>query len=73
MSAIADTFRALRELHKLPALITRVLQLERRVQAVDPAIELARRLSKVEHDLDDVEALAREVNVSPRRHAEGAS
>jgi uncharacterized protein Yka (UPF0111/DUF47 family) len=70
LSAIAETFRALRELHKLPALIGRLL--ERRMQAIDPAIALARRVTTLEHELDDVEALAREVNVSPR-HAEGAS
>lgn len=70
---VIATFKGLRELHKLPALIGRVLELERRQRAIEPSVALANRVDDLEHNLDEVEALAREVNIGKPTRSGGAS
>ena len=73
MKAIANLIAALRALPKLPALVDRVLEIERRQRAIEPTIELAGRVTALEHNLDDVEALAREVNIGKPTRSRDAS
>lgn len=60
LSSVVSTLSALRD---LPRLADRVAQIEARAGVYDRTV---RRVAKLEHDVDDVEALAREVNVRPR-------
>lgn len=73
LRSILGTFAALRELHKVPALVDRVLEVERRQRAIEPSVALANRVSALEHNLDEVEALAREVNIGKPARSGGGS
>jgi hypothetical protein len=57
LSSVVSTIDALRA---APALVGRIRMLE------DQVAETATRVISLERDLDDVEALAREINVKPR-------
>ncbi len=57
LSSVVSTLAALRD---VPALVCRIHTLE------EQSAETTSRVINLEHDLDDVEALAREINVKPR-------
>ena len=73
MNAIANLLAALRALPKLPALVERIREVEGRQRAIEPAVELAQRVTALERNLDEVEALAREVNIGKPTRSRDAS